>query len=173
VPNDVLQAFVIFAAELTKNNNKNVIIRSDRRFHLGILPTNPLTKIHGRPTYDTLNELRNELKSNASSIPTSRGGGGHGYLGLILSADDYNNAVGQPFNLPVAPPLQPNILPVPPPPKSQKPTASMPKTFANGENTTTFKPPFENNFSTPSKMSTFPPSRVRSPATTTSPSTTF
>jgi hypothetical protein len=60
------------------------------------------------PTYDTLNELRNELKSNASSIPTSRGGGGHGYLGLILSADDYNNAVGQPFNLPVAPPLQPN-----------------------------------------------------------------
>jgi hypothetical protein len=66
-------------------------------------PTNPLTKIHGRPTYDTLNELRNELKSNASSIPTSRGGGGHGYLGLILSADDYNNAVGQPFDPPVCP----------------------------------------------------------------------
>jgi hypothetical protein len=84
---------------LTKNNNKNVTSVPTVDSILESFPTNPLTKIHGRPTYDSLNELRNELKSNASSIPTSRGGGGHGYLGLILSADDYNNAVGQPFNL--------------------------------------------------------------------------
>jgi hypothetical protein len=111
-----------------------------------------------QPTTRSTN-LRNELKSNASSIPTSRGGGGHGYLGLILSADDYNNAVGQPFDPPAAHRFSRTILPVPQPPKSQKPTASTPKTFANGENTTTFKPPFANNSSTPSKMSTFPPSR--------------
>jgi hypothetical protein len=109
-------------------------------------PTNPLTKIHGRPTYDSLNELRNELKSNASSIPTSRGGGGHGYLGLILSADDYNTLLVNLSTFLLHHRFNRTILPVPQPPKSPKPTASMPKTFANGANTTTFKPPFANNF---------------------------
>jgi hypothetical protein len=108
-------------------------------------PTNPLTKIHGRPTYDSLNELRNELKSNASSIPTSRGGGGHGYLGLILSADDYNTAVGQPFNLPAAPPLQPNHPAGATAAQIAEANRQHAENVANGANTTTFKPPFASN----------------------------
>jgi hypothetical protein len=34
-------------------------------------PTTTLTKIQGRPTYDSLNQLRRELKSNASAIPST------------------------------------------------------------------------------------------------------
>ena len=47
------------------------------------LPT--LTKIHGEPTYFQLKELKNELKSNATSVTTDLGGGGHGHLGLVLT----------------------------------------------------------------------------------------
>ena len=42
-----------------------------------------LTKIHGKPTYPTLQTLYTELKANAGSVPTTLGGGQHGHLGLL------------------------------------------------------------------------------------------
>ena len=44
-----------------------------------------LTAIRGEPTYETEHHLKNERKENASSVPTTLGGGNHGYLGMILT----------------------------------------------------------------------------------------
>ena len=44
-----------------------------------------LAKIHGCPTHESLQNLSTELKANASSVPSTLGGGQHGHLGLLLS----------------------------------------------------------------------------------------
>ena len=49
-----------------------------------------LTVIHGEPTYEYLQLLLNQLKANARVVHTSLGGGNHGYLGLILTHEQYN-----------------------------------------------------------------------------------
>ena len=41
---------------------------------------NQLTPIVGEPTYTTLNTLKDQLKANTASIPTTHGSGNHGYL---------------------------------------------------------------------------------------------
>ena len=49
-----------------------------------------LTRVHGRPTFETLQTLATEIKkANASYVPSTLGGGQYGHLGLILSADRY------------------------------------------------------------------------------------
>jgi hypothetical protein len=48
-----------------------------------------LTKVHGQPTYETLQTLATELKANAGSVPSTIGGGKYGHLGLLLSAARY------------------------------------------------------------------------------------
>ena len=48
-----------------------------------------LTRIHGQPTYDTLQTLSTEIKANAASVPSTLGGGSYGHLGLVLSPDRY------------------------------------------------------------------------------------
>ena len=48
-----------------------------------------VTPIVGEPTYATLKTLKDQLKANAASVPTTLGGGNHGYLGLILSPATY------------------------------------------------------------------------------------
>ena len=51
-----------------------------------------LSKIHGEPNFDTLRTLRNQIKANAGSVVTHLGGGGLGYLGLLLPAAEYARA---------------------------------------------------------------------------------
>ena len=53
-----------------------------------------LPEIRGEPTYETLHQLKNELKAIASSVPNTLVGGNHGYLGMILTPAEY---------LPIAP----------------------------------------------------------------------
>jgi hypothetical protein len=48
-----------------------------------------LTRIHGKPTYESLQNLLTELKANASSVPSTLGGGLHGHLGLLISDARY------------------------------------------------------------------------------------
>jgi hypothetical protein len=48
-----------------------------------------LTKIHGQPSYQSLQTVSTELKANASSVPSTLGGGRHGHLGLLLSPARY------------------------------------------------------------------------------------
>jgi len=48
-----------------------------------------LTRLHGQPTYETLQTLATEIKANAASVPSTLGGGHFGHLGLILSDARY------------------------------------------------------------------------------------
>lgn len=70
-----------------------------------------LTKIHGEPTYENLQNLHNQLKTNASSVRSMLGGGAHGHLGLVLSAAEYAAIVP---NTPFVKPAHPGILTIAP-----------------------------------------------------------
>ena len=70
-------------------------------------PNNPVTKIEGEPSYQALRTLETELIQNASSIFTELGGGGHGYLGLLLSSAKHLEITGHDFS------RHPNPGPIP------------------------------------------------------------
>ena len=44
-----------------------------------------LTKITGRPNYQLLKKLKDELMANAASVQSNLGGGANGHLGLVLN----------------------------------------------------------------------------------------
>ena len=69
----------------------------------------PITKITGEPNYESLKHLTDQLKANAASIPTTLGGGNHGYLGLILSPAAYTTITATQFIEPICPGQHPNI----------------------------------------------------------------
>ena len=68
-----------------------------------------VTKITGEPNYESLKNLKDELKANAASIPTTLGGGTHGYLGLILSPAAYATIAATQFIAPIYPGQHPNV----------------------------------------------------------------
>ena len=47
------------------------------------------TPIRSEPTHKSLKRLKLELQANASSVETDLGGGNHGYLGLVLTDEEY------------------------------------------------------------------------------------
>ena len=66
-------------------------------------------KIDGEPCFESITELSRVLKANAASVASTLGGGGNGYLGMVVEDAVYATiAPGTPF---VAPPR------VPPTPK--------------------------------------------------------
>jgi hypothetical protein len=76
-----------------------------------------VNKIHGIPTFETLQALQQDLQNNTASISCTLGGGAHGYLGLIMEAIAYeahagNDAAGdaQPFINPVFPGDLPTLV---------------------------------------------------------------
>ena len=69
----------------------------------------PITKITGEPNYESSKYLKNQLKANAASIPTTLGGGNHGYLGLILSPATYTTITATQFVEPIYPGQHPNV----------------------------------------------------------------
>ena len=63
-----------------------------------------LTKILGEPNFDKLMVLFQELKANTAAVPSTLAGGANGYLGVLVSAAQYQTvAPGTPFVPPVAP----------------------------------------------------------------------
>ena len=63
-----------------------------------------LTAILREPTYENLHHLKNELKENATSVPTTLGAGNHGYLWVILTPAEYRHiAPTDPFTWPPNP----------------------------------------------------------------------
>jgi hypothetical protein len=70
---------------------------------------NPVTKIEGPPTYDSLTELRNTLKANAATVASHCGGGNNGYLGLVVSGAIYATIDPTAFTIPDNPGPQPII----------------------------------------------------------------
>jgi hypothetical protein len=73
-----------------------------------------LKKVHGKPTYESLEILTTKLKANAGSVPSTLGGGQHGHLGIILSAAHYTTL---PHTVPWVHPVNPGpfVPPGPPP----------------------------------------------------------
>ena len=47
-------------------------------------PNPDIPRIEGTPTYESIAQVRTLLSANAASVPSQRGGGNNGYLGLIL-----------------------------------------------------------------------------------------
>ena len=46
-----------------------------------------LLKVHGKPTLGKIIKVWRQLKRNAQRIPTTLGGGNHGYLALLIIAN--------------------------------------------------------------------------------------
>ena len=69
-----------------------------------------LTRISSEPTFATLHQLLLELKANAVSVPSTLGGGAHGFIGIILSAVTYVTLAPMP---PFVTPVHPGALRVP------------------------------------------------------------
>ena len=50
-----------------------------------------LTKFYDKPTYKTLLELKNQLKTNDSTVTSDLWGGANDYLGLVCEIIEYEN----------------------------------------------------------------------------------
>jgi hypothetical protein len=62
-----------------------------------------LTPIIGKPTNTTLQTLQRQSSTNARSVPSTRGGGTHGHLAILLSPADYFLRAGFAFIVPTHP----------------------------------------------------------------------
>ena len=69
----------------------------------------PITSITGESNYESLETLNDKLKANVASIPTTLGGGNHGYLGLILLPAAYATITATQFVEPIYPGQHPNV----------------------------------------------------------------
>lgn len=67
-------------------------------------PIQQITPIVGEPNYETINELARNLKTNAASIVSERGGGILGHLALVVPPAAYlTMSNGAPFDIPANP----------------------------------------------------------------------
>ena len=57
-----------------------------------------LTKIHGEPTFESIQTLQCEIIVNALSVYSDLGGGAHGHLGLVLSPKNAHYILMQRMN---------------------------------------------------------------------------
>ena len=48
-----------------------------------------LTKVYGKSTYETLQELKKQLKTNTSTATSGLGGGTNGHLRLVCTPAEY------------------------------------------------------------------------------------
>ena len=56
-----------------------------------------LDKIHGEPTYSSLQNSKNQLKVNTSQVTSDLGGRSNGYLGLVLTPTRYTHVHTIPY----------------------------------------------------------------------------
>ena len=68
-----------------------------------------LTKIHGEPTYESLQEIKDQLKTNAATVTCELGGGANGHLGLVLTPLEYTRVNATAYVKP-ATPAAPTII---------------------------------------------------------------
>ena len=70
------------------------------------------TPIQGTPTNKTLKRLKADLRANASSVESDLGGGNYGYLGLVLTNEEFASITPPPPLF--TPPHFPPTLTIPP-----------------------------------------------------------
>ena len=66
-------------------------------------PHRPLTRIEGKPDNATIKRLKREVYANARVIPSNRGGGANGHLGLVMDNAAYTTRAGVPWTEPAHP----------------------------------------------------------------------
>ena len=66
-----------------------------------------LTTIRRESTYETPHHIKNKLKLNSSSVPTTLVGGSRGYIGMVLTQAEYRRILS---NYPFASPPNLGIL---------------------------------------------------------------
>ena len=69
-------------------------------------PHAELTRIPNRPDAQSIKLLRKELYANSLIVPSTRGGGANGHLGLVMPLGTYFIRAGEPYLEPDAPGLQ-------------------------------------------------------------------
>lgn len=62
-----------------------------------------LIKISGKPNYESLKAIKNELKANAGKVQCDLGGGNNGHLGLVLTPEEYITVSATPHVRPIHP----------------------------------------------------------------------
>jgi len=62
-----------------------------------------LRPIVGLPTSDAIAHLQCEIRANARTVVSARGGGSHGHLAIVMSPADYQAYTGVTFAVPVSP----------------------------------------------------------------------
>ena len=72
-------------------------------------PNPDVPKIEGRPTYESIANLKTLLSANAASVQSGRGGGNNGYLGIVLSDAVYTTVSATPWVNPPYPGPTPTI----------------------------------------------------------------
>ena len=102
-------------------------------------PIQTLTKIIGVPTYQSIKIVNDELSKNAATIPTTRGGGTLGHVGITVSPTIYATLSITPFTTPPLQPLQSS--PDSPAPISPPRTEPLTRKRRNSPSTTYFKMP--------------------------------
>ena len=60
----------------------------------------PLDKIVGQPTRATFNHMKEQLAKMAAAIKSTKWGGRHGHLALVLDDEEYQTATGHGATLP-------------------------------------------------------------------------
>jgi hypothetical protein len=73
----------------------------------------PLDKITGQPTNSSVNHLKQQVAKIAAAVKTTKWGGRHGHLALVLLDVEYQTVTGTPHNtteLIAAPPIVPGAL---------------------------------------------------------------
>ena len=73
-------------------------------------PHQVLPKIVGEPTFDLLQDTHHKISNNAASVPTTLGGGAHGYLRMTTPGNTYFALTGAIFHPPNDPGPLPQIL---------------------------------------------------------------
>ena len=59
-----------------------------------------LTRVHGKPYFESLKIILDEIKANTSSVTSTLGGGMYGHLGLLLSYIRYATLSDTAFVIP-------------------------------------------------------------------------
>ena len=74
------------------------------KFPMKILPLIP-----GEPDYDCISQLNQIMYGNATTLPTTLGGGSHCHVGLIMKAALYVTLSATAYVTPIEPPLTPDV----------------------------------------------------------------
>jgi hypothetical protein len=69
-----------------------------------------LPNLTGESTFEDLKVIWRLLKTNAMSVSSYVGGGGHGHLGIIMTNEEHSSIAADVFPLPDNPGASPEVL---------------------------------------------------------------